>query len=288
MAKAKPLKSVVVPTDFSKGGQAAVERALHLPLSKKAKVTLLHVVPDDIPGSLRGQAIAEAEAGLEKALAAVHGLAQARGMAPSQFITDVVEGDAARQILKRAHTAEADLVVMGRHGRRPVADLFLGSTAQKVVKAGDVAVLLVQRPANAPWKRALVAVDLQRSSIALVKQAQPLLELAGAVTLFHASRVPFEEYVTMTGELSHSYREEFLSDAEKDLDALLAKTGIQARTEAQPGDPRLLVLDELRQEDVDLLVVGAHEKQRLQRLFMGSVAEWLMTHAKCDVLVVHL
>lgn len=288
MAKAKLLSSVVVPTDFSAGGQAAIERALRLPLSKKAKVTLLHVVPDDIPGNLRVQAIAEAEAGLEKALSSVHGLAQARGLAPSQFITDVVEGDAARQILKRAHTAEADLVVMGRHGRRPVADLFLGSTAQKVVKAGDVGVLLVQRPASAQWKRALVAVDLQRSSIALVKQAQPLLELAGEVTLFHASRVPFEEYVTMTGELSRSYREEFLSDAEADLEALVAKTGLRAKTEAQPGDPRLLVLDELRQEDVDLLVVGAHEKKRLQRLFMGSVAEWLMTHAKCDVLILHL
>jgi nucleotide-binding universal stress UspA family protein len=288
MARGKAITSVVVPTDFSAGGQAAVERALHLPLSKKAKVTLLHVVPDDIPGKLRAQAIAEAEAGLEKALAYVHGLAQARGLAPSQFVTDVVEGDAARQILKRAHSTEADVIVLGRHGRRPVADLFLGSTAQKVVRSGDVPVLLVHRKPNEPWRRALVAVDLQRSSITLVKEAQPLLALANEVTVFHASRVPFEEYVTMTGELSRSYREEFLSDAEHDLDALLAKTGLKAKPVAQPGDPRLLVLEEVRQENVDLLVVGSHEKKRLQRLFMGSVAEWLMTHATCDVLVVHL
>jgi len=287
MAKAKLLTSVVVPTDFSAGGQAAIERALHLPLSKRAKLTLLHVVPDDIPGRLRAQAIAEAEAGLEKALDRVHGLAQLRGLAPAQFVTDVVEGDATAQILKRAHSAEADVVVLGRHGKRPVADLFLGSTAQKVVRAGDVPVLVVQRPPSAPWAHALVAVDVQRAPAALVKQAQALLEAAGDVTLFHASRVPFEEYVTMTGELTRSYRDEFLSDAKEALRALVAKTGLSAKTDAQSGDPRLLVLEEVRRGNVDLLVVGTHRKKRLERLFMGSVAEWLLTHATCDVLVTH-
>lgn len=288
MARSRLLTSVVVPTDFSAGAQVALERALHLPLAKKAKVTLIHVLPEDIPGKLRKQAIEEAERSLEKAIARVHGMAAARGLSPAQFVTDVLEGEPAQQILKRAHTVEAGVVVLGRHGRRPVADLFMGSTAQKVVRQGDVPVLLTQLPVPHAYHRALVAVDLKRSSIDLVKQARPVLAQAVEVTVFHASRVPFEEYVTMTGELTRSYREDFLADAKSDLDRLLKKTQLDATPVAQPGDARLLVLEEVREKRVELLVVGTHRKKRLERLFMGSVAEWLLTHAKCDVLVTHV
>lgn len=288
MARSRLLSSVVVPTDFSAGAQVALERALHLPLAKKAKVTLIHVLPEDIPGKLRKQAIEEAERSLEKAIARVHGLAAARGLSPAQFVTDVLEGEPAQQILKRAHTVEAEVVVLGRHGRRPVADLFMGSTAQKVVRQGDVPVLLTQLPVPHAYHRALVAVDLKRSSLDLVKQARPVLAQAVEVTVFHASRVPFEEYVTMTGELTRSYREDFLADAKADLDKLLKKTQLDATPLAQPGDARLLVLEEVREKRIELLVVGTHRKQRLERLFMGSVAEWLLTHAKCDVLVTHV
>ena len=48
MASRNVLLSVVVPTDFSEGSQQALERALNLPLGPKSKVTLLHVLPDDI------------------------------------------------------------------------------------------------------------------------------------------------------------------------------------------------------------------------------------------------
>jgi nucleotide-binding universal stress UspA family protein len=131
-------------------------------------------------------------------------------------------------------------------------------------------------------------VDLKRSSLELVKQARPVLAQAVEVTVFHASRVPFEEYVTMTGELTRSYREDFLADAKADLDTLLKKTQLDATPVAQPGDARLLVLEEVRERRIELLVVGTHRKKRLERLFMGSVAEWLLTHATCDVLVAHV
>lgn len=289
MARAKLLTSVVIPTDFSAGAQVALERALHLPLAKKAKLTLIHVLPEDIPGKLRKQAIEEAERSLEKTIARVHGLAAARGLTPAQFVTDVLEGEPAQQILKRAHTVEADLVVIGRHGRRPVADLFMGSTAQKVVRQGDVPVLLTQLPVPHAYHRALAAVDLKRATLDALKQARPLLMQAVDVSVFHASRVPFEEYVTMTGELTRSYREDFLQDAQVELERILKRAQLEtARPVAQPGDARLLVLEQLREHQVELLVVATHKKKRLERLFMGSVAEWLLTHAKCDVLVVHV
>ncbi len=123
-------------------------------------MTLLHVVPDDIPGTLRKDAIEEAERSLEKSLAKVHQLAMDRGLSPRQFVADVVEGSSAEQIVKRAHTVEADVICMGRHGRTSFLELRLGSTSRKVVKLGDVPVLLVRSPATRSYQSALIAVDL--------------------------------------------------------------------------------------------------------------------------------
>ena len=234
MPSRNPLSSVVVPTDFSDGSQQALTRALRLPLGPKSKVTLLHVVPDDIPGTLRKDAILEAERSLEKSLARVHQLALARGLAPRQFVANVVEGDSAQQIIKRAHTVEADVICMGRHGRRSFVELRLGSTSRKVVKLGDVPVLLVRSPATSSYQRVLVAVDLTLSSAKLIKTAKPWLEDASEVEVLHASSVAYEDYVVVSGERAEEFREDALKIATKELKALLTKTGLKAIGRAMP------------------------------------------------------
>lgn len=287
MARTRALESVVVPTDFSDGAQLALERALRLPLTPKTKLSLMHVLPDDIPGRLRTRAIDEAERHLEATVARVRGLATAAGLKPSQFVTAVLEGDPATHIVKRARTVEADLVVVGRHGRRPVADFFIGSTAQQLLRKGEVPVLLTQLPAKAAYHRALVAVDVQRPSLPAVKKARPVLRQAVDVTIFHATHMPFEEYVPLRGPLGDDMRKQHLTRVQGALDRLVTQLQLErARGLLQPGDPRLLVLEQVRKRRAELLVVVTHRKKSLERLFMGSVAEWLLAHAACDVLAV--
>ncbi len=285
MPSRNPLASVVVPTDFSDGSLQALTRALRLPLGPKSKVTLLHVVPDDIPGTLRKDAIREAERSLEKSLARVHQLALARGLAPRQFVADVVEGDSAQQIIKRAHTVEADVICMGRHGRRSFVELRLGSTSRRVVKLGDVPVLLVRSPATTSYQSVLVAVDLTLSSAKVIKLARPWLEDADQVEVLHASSVAYEDYVVVSGERAEEFRDDALKSATRDLKALLTKTGIKAQPRVIGGDARILIIEEAKARNAELIVVGTHGRSGVRKLILGSVAEWTMNHAACDVLV---
>lgn len=286
MPSRNALSSVLVPTDFSEGSQLALTRALRLPLGPKSKVTLLHVVPDDIPGTLRKEAILEAERNLEKSLAQVRQLAVDRGLSPRQFVADVVEGESTEQILKRAHTVEADVVCMGRHGRRSLLELRLGSTARKVVKLGDMAVLLVRGPATQAYKSAIVGVDLTLFSPRLIKAARPFVEDLAALEVLHASSVPFEDYVVVSGDRAEEFRDEALKGATKDLKALVAKSGLEAEARVVGGDARMLLIEEAKARNADLIVVGTHGRKGVRKLLLGSVAEWIMTHAACDVLVV--
>lgn len=53
------------------------------------------------------------------------------------------------------------------------------------------------------------------------------------------------------------------------------------------GDPRHAIIDFANEHDVGLIVIAATGKGRVQRALLGSVSEYVMHHAKCDVYLCH-
>ncbi|MFT3707104.1 MAG: universal stress protein [Archangium sp.] len=279
------LSSVVVPTDFSEGAQHALDRALRLPLGPKSKLTLLHVLPDDIPGKLRKEAIAEAERSIEKTAARVSQEVLRAGL-KVQVVCDVVEGNASEQILKRAHTVEADVICMGRHGKRSVVQLLLGSVSSKVVRAGDLPVLVVKAQAVNPYRRVVAAIDLLKGSDKVLKAMKPYVEDAMDFSVLHASTVPYEDFVLLDSSRVEELRVEALNDANKQLRSLVTKAGlVRAEPKVAGGDARLLILEEAKAHTAELIVVGTRGTKGVKRVVVGSVAEWILANAGCDVLV---
>jgi universal stress protein E len=281
----RPMNSLVVATDFSTGARMALERAIRLPLTPDAKLTIIHAVPDDIPGKLRDQAILEATQSIAKQLARVQPLLTEVGLSPTRVVTDVLEGSVIKQLIKRAHSAEADALVIGRHGRRPVLDTFLGGTAQKLIRHSDVPVLVVQGPVSAPYRRVVVAVDLEKGSAKVLKTAARFATDA-KVQLLSSARVPFEEFVTLTTAAAVEYQEHFVEEANQALASVLEKTGVDAEPLVTTGEPRQAIIEEGQRFGAELTVIGSAGKKGLKRLLLGSVAEWVLDHAKTDVLVV--
>ena len=53
------------------------------------------------------------------------------------------------------------------------------------------------------------------------------------------------------------------------------------------GSPATIILKTIVDNDIDLIVMGTAGKHRLDRLFMGSVAEKVVRNAKCAVTIIH-
>ena len=68
--------------------------------------------------------------------------------------------------------------------------------------------------------------------------------------------------------------------------ATLRAAGLQAEAHAGSGDPRFVLVDTAAHEKADLVVVGTHGRTGMQRLMLGSVATYVISHAPCSVLVV--
>jgi hypothetical protein len=74
--------------------------------------------------------------------------------------------------------------------------MFIGSTAARVVRVGDIPVLVVSRKTTRPYQRLVIAVDLEDTSRSIVEAA---LRIVGpdinAATLMHAYHIPFEGFI---------------------------------------------------------------------------------------------
>ncbi|MGE4092745.1 MAG: universal stress protein [Candidatus Binatia bacterium] len=81
---------------------------------------------------------------------------------------------------------------------------------------------------------------------------------------------------------------ELVADGEKQLREFIAKANQpQLRIEAQTmlGDPFAVICQVAERDQVDLIVMGSHGRTGLAHVFMGSVAERVLRHASCPVLV---
>ena len=145
-----PFRHILVPVDFGDPSERAVDLALTMASRFDAKVTLLHVswMPAYYYATYaEGLAfpIEEMEVAAKKMLDDV--LAKAK-LRHAQTDSKMVAGDPWEQIIETAKASSADLIIMGTHGRRGVAHMFLGSVAEKVVRHSPIPVLTTAGPAG--------------------------------------------------------------------------------------------------------------------------------------------
>jgi nucleotide-binding universal stress UspA family protein len=66
----------------------------------------------------------------------------------------------------------------------------------------------------------------------------------------------------------------------------LRRGGVKAHTRVQVGDAQAGILDCAEEWGADLIILGSHGQSSIQRLLLGSVSEYVATHAKCSVEIV--
>jgi nucleotide-binding universal stress UspA family protein len=145
-----PLKTILVPTDFSTRSYPAIDAAIELAQQFSAELVVLHVlgpIPTALPTSA-GEAALSAEiyrdALYEDSRQALDDLVHERIPEGIRCRTDLEWGSPAVKIVDHAATQNADLIVICTRGATGLARLVMGSVAEKVVRLSDVPVLTVQ------------------------------------------------------------------------------------------------------------------------------------------------
>jgi nucleotide-binding universal stress UspA family protein len=154
-------KRILVPVDGSPTSIRGLDEAIKLAKLTGGRLYLVHVLDQmtfaaDMTFSVDVFGILQ-EAGTQL-LQRMKDRVGAAGLDASVFMSEVLPGRVCDVVMEQAEELEADLIVVGTHGRRGVGRLLVGSDAEQIVRLAKVPVLLVRSTPAPSSEKDAVAV----------------------------------------------------------------------------------------------------------------------------------
>jgi universal stress protein A len=146
------IKSILVPIDFSKPSEKALEFAISLARQFGAKLTLLSVIePFPTPDFAYYPLVMENDKIVAETKKRLEQVPLKAGVKRELVEKTVVRnGVPFKEITAAARTLKVDLIVISTQGYSGLAHVFMGSTAERVVRHAECPVLVVR---GRPQKR---------------------------------------------------------------------------------------------------------------------------------------
>lgn len=144
-------KHILVPVDGSDISFSAVKHAAEIAHAFEAQLILVSLVAEDpfnqadfyYSATIMKEYFVQAYANAQEALSQAHQMA---AKICKNIDTKIIKGEvSAEQMVKTAVEVEADLIVMGSHGRKGFQKMILGSFAQDVLNKTVLPVLVVKK-----------------------------------------------------------------------------------------------------------------------------------------------
>ncbi|MGO8763272.1 MAG: universal stress protein [Desulfobaccales bacterium] len=277
-----PFPKILVCTDGSPESEGAITAALHLAKTTGSTVFVLEVLfylagyemqsPDTLaPPVVNLELMRVQETAARERLEARQAEAAKEGVSLEPRIR--TSPSAYEGILEEAGALQPDLIIMGRHGYTGLTRLLMGSVTARVIGHSPANVLVVPQGVPLSFKRILMASDGSAFSEAAWAEALSLAKAMGSALIGVAVATSDRDIATATG-------------AVRSLEAAATEQDIPVDTMIPVGRPEEGIVKAAEFKQASLIIVGSHGRTGLKRLLMGSVAERVIGHARCPVLVV--
>lgn len=276
------MKKLLVATDLSARSDRALQRAVALAHKLGATLNVIHIVSKTVPANIAEDYQASARTTIDQLLRSLPSTADVN---PE---IGIIRGHDLDEILRHAQETGAELIVLGitRHSAH---ELFRGTTAERVIRLGNLPVLLVKDPVAHDYERVLVATDNSPAS-------RRALECAAAIApdadfhLLHTVHVPFKGLLDSESQtqIRRAQEQNFKVALEKDIRAhaeKLGTAGLRVTFHVKDGDILGVIRDQVARLKPDFLAIGSHGRSGLRQALIGTVAGNLLSDPPVDVLV---
>lgn len=143
------LRTILVPVDFTETSDRALDYAVALAAKFNAKVFVMHAYEIPIYGFPDGAFVATGDVAARLATAAesaLDSLVRSRADTGIPIVSALRTGVPWEEANAYAAEIDADLIVIGTHGRRGLARALLGSVSEHVIRTTPRPVLVIHGP----------------------------------------------------------------------------------------------------------------------------------------------
>lgn len=274
------MPGVIAGVDLTAMGRRVAERARIVAEGCRVPLLLLHVL----------EPVGEAmiEPGLAK-LMRDHQTAHAEKLAAwcrersgVEVDLEVVKGSPSWELVARSKQAEVVVV-----GSSTVDAFNIGPVARRVAEMANADVLVARRQPRIPYRRIVAAVDFSEASRVAVERSLGLFSEA-EVTVLYALPSRFDPVLADAGlfaeelDASRSVR---MDKAREAMAEFSSDWNGRLSTLVVDGPPTETIDEVVRRSNADLVVVANRGATATRMVLLGTVAEGLISHSPCDVMV---
>lgn len=273
---------ILLATDLSARSDRALDRAAQLCQEWQAELLALHVLnPADAPD----QALDWLRQASDQDMFEIARRQLRRDLADLEIqatMHTVRHLDPASAIVQLAERSEARLVVSGVARNEALGRFLLGSTVESLAHRLSCPLLVVRHRPRSAYRHIVVACDFSpcaRHTLETAAQCFP----DRVLQLYHASGESLTDMALR--------KDAILASALPDeYDAFIATCTLPESTILQPVIERGRVESALsryvRENDIELVVIGSHGRGGFLKKLLGSTASSLLHWLPCDVLLI--
>ncbi len=278
------VQQVLVAYDRSEMSHEALKRAISVAKKKEAQLIVVHVIEPLFVQSPFAKSVDEDA--IKRDI--IKQIDQLNAEAQVEYMLFVESGKAADVITLKAKKTQADLLVVGSHGKEDVESEHFGSTTMKIIQHTHIPVLVVKNRTQSIYRHMLSPTNLSEYSKESVLFANTLFTKPTRKYLYAFETVDNLQAMTyqFSDEEAAGLRELRTSNSKTALETFVNEVG--------GGEMALIdykasinedLLEYIKKDNADLLVLGSKGVGNLNSFVFGSTASFLVRRSPIDVLV---
>lgn len=282
-----PPRTMLFATDLTARCDRALDRALLLAKEWESRLVAVHALEqsEGIAGRVMDAPTAPAPLLRDMLYRATEKMRQEISPLGADGEAVAAPGRPAEVIARLAEARACDFIVTGLGSDETLTRLGLRRTMDRLVSRLGLPVLTVRGKAEAPYRNILVAADLSDAARRALQAAASLFP-SRPLNVLHVYEAP------LPGGMAEGSREweQYRQSAMREMAALVARRrGAVApplNLLVRQGWPGEAIRQHVINHDIDLVILGAHERGALADLIFGSTAADVLTTLPCDILIV--
>ena len=278
------VKQILVAIDRSAMAEEALKRAISVAKKKNAQLIVMHVIEPPIIESLFSRSVDEDE--IKKKI--TDQIDQLNEEANVNYVLFIESGSAADAITLKAHKINADLLVVGSHGKSDIDSDYFGTTTLKLIQHTHVPVLVIKNEVRHIYQHMIAPTNLSDYSKESILFANALFTKPSRKYLYAFENI--DELQAMTYSIDDEEAE-----ALREITTMKAKTALE-KFMKEVGEGELALIDFtasinedllafITEDKADLLILGSQGVDNLNSFVFGSTASYLVQKSPIDVLV---
>lgn len=280
----KQFKKILVPIDVNIDSKEQIKAAIKLAHEYTSEIILMSVVGDiELPDAIRTIVFESITESLQEI--------------KQEFLVNnitvgepiVVFGNIVESIIQKAHSEHVNLLVIGSKEKKKSDRFKLGVIAEQIIRECEVPVCVIKCNKKTVFSNILCPIDFSEPSkraltnaIVLAKKFNANLTILSVYEPIESVSQRIKVNLKQENAIRLTKRTIEMETCIKDFDL----EELTFKTEIKCGNINRKILNTIKKEHIDLLIMGTNGRTGLSRFFMGSVTEKVIREMPCSFITV--